>query len=203
MDNIVPTKTNLINSKKSLDFSLKGYELLDKKRNILIEEVMSYLDRVKELQNKINNTFESAYDALRKANITMGICNVEDISMSIPETNEHEVLFKSVMGVEIPKIKYEFKKIEPHYSMIKSNSAIDIAYEKFNEVKYLVFELAEIENAIYKLTEEIKSTQKRANALENIQIPKYKARVKIISEVLEEKEREDFFRMKILKKRNY
>ena len=203
MDNIVPTKTNLINSKKSLDFSLKGYELLDKKRNVLIKEVMSYLDRVKELQNKINNTFEAAYDALRKANITIGISNVEDISLSIPEATQNEVVFKSVMGVEIPEIKYEFKKIEPHYSMIKSNSAIDIAYEKFNEVKYLVFELAEIENAIYKLTEEIKSTRKRANALENIQIPKYRARVKIISEVLEEKEREDFFRMKILKKRNY
>ena len=155
------------------------------------------------LQNKINNTFEAAYDALRKANITIGISNVEDISLSIPEATKHEVVFKSVMGVEIPEIKYEFKKIEPHYSMIKSNSAIDIAYEKFNEVQYLVFELAEIENAIYKLTEEIKSTRKRANALENIQIPKYRARVKIISEVLEEKEREDFFRMKILKKRNY
>lgn len=162
---------------------------------------MSYLERAKSLQNKINETFETAYDALRKANITVGISTVEDIALAIPEAMEHKIKFKSVMGVEIPEIKYNFKKIEPRYSMIKSNSAQDLAYEKFNEVKYLVFELAEIENSIYKLAVEIKKTQKRANALENIQIPKFTTIVKNISEVLEEKEREDFFRLKIVKKK--
>ncbi len=201
MENIVPTKSNLMSAQNSLEFSLKGYELLDKKRNVLIREVMSYLDRAKSLQNKINETFETAYDALRKANLTLGISTVEDIALAIPEAIEHEIKFKSVMGVEIPEISYKFQKIEPHYSMIKSNSAMDLAYEKFNEVKYLIFELAEVENSIYKLAVEIKKTQKRANALENIQIPKFTLIVKSISEVLEEKEREDFFRLKIVKKK--
>jgi V/A-type H+/Na+-transporting ATPase subunit D len=201
MENIVPTKSNLMSAQNSLEFSLKGYELLDKKRNVLIREVMSYLDRAKSLQNKINETFETAYDALRKANLTLGISTVEDIALAIPEAIEHEIKFKSVMGVEIPEISYKFQKIEPHYSMIKSNSAMDLAYEKFNEVKYLIFELAEVENSIYKLAVEIKKTQKRANALENIQIPKFTLIVKSISEVLEEKEREDFFRLKLVKKK--
>jgi len=68
-------------------------------------------------------------------------------------------------------------------------------------VKYLLYELAEIEASVYKLATEIKRTQKRANALQNIQIPKYESMVKNISEVLEEKEREDFFRLKVLKKK--
>lgn len=201
MENIAPTKSNLMSAQNSLEFSQKGFELLDQKRNVLIREMMSYMNRAKELQQRINTTFNEAYDALRKANITMGISTVEDISMAIPEADDFSILFKSVMGVEVPYINFEKKDIEPKYSFYRTNSAMDMAYEKFNEVKYLIYELAEVENAVYKLAKEVKKTQKRANALQNIQIPKFRERVKLIGEVLEEKEREDFFRLKVVKKK--
>ena len=201
MENIAPTKSNLMSAESSLEFSKKGYELLDKKRNVLIREMMSYVNQVENLQNRVNETFNSAYDALRKANITVGISTVEDIAMAIPESKEYEVLFRSVMGVEVPRVIFEHKEIEPQYSFYRSNSAMDLAYEKFNEVMYLIYELAEIENAVYRLAMEIKKTQKRANALENIQIPKFVQIVKSIREVLEEKDREDFFRLKVVKKK--
>ncbi|KAJ50481.1 V/A-type H+-transporting ATPase subunit D [Clostridium tetanomorphum] len=203
MENIAPTKANLINAESSLEFSEKGFELLDKKRNVLIREIMSYVDLSKKLQEKINVTFKEAYDALRNANITMGIYDVEQIAMTIEEAEDYNVLFKSVMGVEIPHIQFEEKDIEPKYSFYKTNSAMDIAYKKFNEVRYLIFQLAEVENAVYRLAVEVKKTQKRANALENIQIPRFKELIKNISEVLEEKEREDFFRLKVVKKKKH
>jgi V/A-type H+/Na+-transporting ATPase subunit D len=201
LENIAPTKSNLMSAESSLEFSQKGYELLDKKRNVLIREMMSYVDRADKLQLRVNDLFAQAYDALRKANITVGISMVEDIAMAIPEAVDYEVLFKSVMGVEVPHVNYAQKEIEPQYSFYRSNTAMDLAYEKFNEVKYLIYELSEVENAVYKLAMEIKKTQKRANALENIQIPKFKDIIKNIREVLEEKEREDFFRLKVVKKK--
>lgn len=73
--------------------------------------------------------------------------------------------------------------------------------KKFLEIKYLIYELAEIENAVYKIAMEIKKTGKRANALDKIQIPRYEEAVKYIQDVLEEKEREDFFRLKKVKDR--
>lgn len=201
MENMAPTKSNLISTKNSLEFSQKGFELLDQKRNVLIREMMSYMGRAEELQNRINTTFSEAYDALRKANVTMGISTVEDIAAAIPEANDYNVICKSVMGVEVPHISFEKKNIEPRYSFYRTNSAMDLAYEKFNDVKYLIYELAEVENAVYKLAMEVKKTQKRANALDNIQIPKLKQLVKEIGEVLEEKEREDFFRLKVVKRK--
>lgn len=78
---------------------------------------------------------------------------------------------------------------------------MDIAAKKFLEIKYLIYELAEIENAVYKIAMEIKKTGKRANALDKIQIPLYEEAVKYIQDVLEEKEREDFFRLKKVKDR--
>ena len=162
---------------------------------------MTYLEKAESLQNRVNDIFALAYDALRKANITVGISMVEDIALAIPVANEYTILFKSVMGVEVPHINYEHKDIEPQYSFYRSNSAMDSTYDKFNEVKYLIFELAEVENAVYRLAMEIKKTQKRANALESIQIPKFKAIIKNIRDFLEEKEREDFFRLKVVKKK--
>lgn len=188
-------------AKSSLDFSKKGFELLDKKRNVLIREMMSYVSRAYALQEEINDTFAKAYEALQYANIGSGITNVEDIAMCVEESQDYDILFKSVMGVEIPRIEYEKEEVKPKYGFYRSNASIDEAMKEFNKVKYLTYELAEIENSIYKLAIEVKKTQKRANALQNIQIPKFEEIVKFVTGVLEEKEREDFFRLKVVKKK--
>lgn len=200
-ENIAPTKANLIAAQVSLNFSKKGYELLDKKRNVLIREMMNFMDRAKEIQQKMREIFKDAYEALIMANITLGINEVYEVARSIPQTTEFTILTYSVMGVEIPQIKYERSKLEPYYSFYHTNTTLDVALQEFHEVKYLLYELAEVEDSVYKLAVEIKRTQKRTNALKNIQIPKYEVIVKMISEMLEEKEREDFFRLKVLKKK--
>lgn len=199
--NVAPTKANLMSAKSTLEISKKGYELLDQKRNVLIREMMGLVDSAKEIQSKINSTFEEAYEALKMANITMGVAAVEAISHSVSTDDEVEILFKSVMGVEIPKIKYEKQEALPVYSFYQTNASMDVAFKKFHEIKYLVLQLAEVENSVYKLAIEIKKTQKRANALDNIQIPKYTEIVKFIQDSLEEKDREDFFRLKVVKKK--
>jgi V/A-type H+-transporting ATPase subunit D len=202
MENFAPTKSTLMAARSSLDFSQKGFELLDKKRNVLIREMMSYVSKAHELQNEVNITFSKAYKALEAANINSGITNVEDIAMTVEEAMDYEILFKSVMGVEVPKIIFERKEMKPKYGFYRTSAAIDDAMKEFNRVKYLTYELAEVENAVYRLAMEVKKTQKRANALQNIQIPKFEEIVKFVTEVLEEKEREDFFRLKVVKKKH-
>ena len=202
MENFAPTKSTLMAAKSSLEFSKKGFELLDKKRNVLIREMMSYVSKARVLQKEVNITFSKAYKALESANINSGITNIEDIAMTVEEAKDYELLFKSVMGVEVPKIIFERQEIEPKYGFYRSSAAIDEAMKEFNRVKYLTYELAEVENAVYRLAMEVKKTQKRANALQNIQIPKFEEIVKFITEVLEEKEREDFFRLKVVKKKH-
>lgn len=202
-ENVAYTKTNLIATKATLDLSLKGFELLDKKRNVLIMTMMGFIDKAEEVQNKVSVVFREAYEALGTANITMGITNVEQISESVPEVEDLHVRNKSIMGVEIPEVIHdEEQKAELYYSFYHTNTALDVAFKKFQEVKALLFELSEIEDSVYKLAMEVKRTQKRANALQNIQIPKYKDMVKAITDVLEEKEREDFFRLKVVKKKH-
>lgn len=196
---VAPTKSNLIKAKSSLLLSKKGYELLDKKRNVLIKEMMEYVEKARNMHNDIYDTINFAYEALQKANITLGVKNVEDMSYSVPNDEDFDVLLKSIMGVDIPILKYKKENIKPTYGFYNTNAALDMASQKFMDVRYKIYELAEVENSIFKLAKEIEKTQKRTNALQHKQIPKYKEQVKYIQEVLEEKEREDFFRLKKLK----
>ncbi|AHM55660.1 V-type ATP synthase subunit D [Peptoclostridium acidaminophilum DSM 3953] len=193
------TKANLMRLKSSLEFSQKAFELLDKKRNVLIREMMTLVDRSKEIQAEIAIVFSDAYKALEMVNVSFGMEYVEDLALSIQKDEDYEILMKSVMGVEIPSVKYEKHPVTPNYGFFRTNPAFDIAIRNFRQVKYLIYELAQVENSVYRLAVEIKKTQRRANALENVQIPRYKAQAKYIQEVLEEKDREDFFRLKRIK----
>ena len=159
----VPTKGNLLATKKSLELSRTGFELLDRKRNILIREMMALIDRASAIQDKIDLTYAQAYKALQTANISLGIC--QEISRTVPLDDSLRVAYRSVMGVEIPMVSLEEKgDTNIPYGLSNTNSMMDRAYERFNEVKRLTAELAEVENSVYRLADAIKKTQKRANA---------------------------------------
>ena len=160
---VFPTKGNLIATKKSNDLAHMGYELMDRKRNILTREMMSLMDDVKLLRDKITITY------------------------------------RSVMGVEIPKIQYDKQEYKLTYGLDHANSKLDYAYRCFYKVKEMTVILAEVENSVYRLANAIRKAQKRANALKNIVIPDFEHNIKFITDALEEKEREEFSRQKVIK----
>lgn len=200
--NTFPTKGNLILAKNSLELSKQGYELMDKKRNILIRELMDLIAEATDIQEEIDTTFTDAYRALQKANIQMGIHEVEEISLGVPIEDSIRIKRRSVMGTEIPKVEYDKKERKPAYSFYHTKMSLDEACQKFEKVKELTIRLAEVENSAYRLAYNIKKTQKRANALSNITIPRYERLTREIQEYLEEKEREEFTRLKVIKKMN-
>ena len=112
--------------------------------------------------------------------------------------NSVKVDLRSVMGVEIPVVMADKPDGRPVYGFNGTSSALDEASVKFNEVKVMTVKLTEIENAVYRLAMNIKKTQKRAN--ENITIPLYDKLSKDIQNALEEKEREEHTRLKIIKR---
>jgi len=199
--NIFPTKGNLILAQNTLRMSRQGYDLLDKKRNVLIREIMDLNERAKEIQTVIDMVFAEAYRALERANIKMGIANVERLTYGVPRESSVFIKTRSVMGVEIPIVSYENATSgEPLFGMGQTTSDMDIALNKFNHVKDLIIQLSMIENSAYRLAVSIKKTQKRANALKNMTIPRYTALVKSIQETLEERERDEFTRLKVIKR---
>ncbi|WP_041138958.1 V-type ATP synthase subunit D [Beduini massiliensis] len=194
---VFPTKGNLIATKKSLELANLGYDLLDKKRNVLIREMMNLLDDVKKIRDEITDSYQRAYYALQEANISLGV--ITDIVEAVPIDTGLSVSYRSVMGVELPTVKYDKQPIRLGYGFERANSKVDYAYRCFYHVKELTVTLAEVENSVYRLANAIRKTQKRANALKNISIPEFTNTVKFITEALEEKDREEFTRQKVIK----
>ena len=198
--NTFPTKGNLIRAKNSLALSRQGYELMDKKRNILIKEMMELIDQAKDIQTQIDEKDSNAYAALQKANMEIGIAFVEQIAYTVPVEDSIRIKTRSVMGTEIPLVEYDAKSNIPTYAYYSTKMSLDQAKAAFEKVKDLSIRLSMIENAAIRLAANIKKTQKRANALKNITIPRYEALSKDIQEALEEKEREEFTRLKVIKR---
>ncbi len=198
--NTFPTKGNLILAKNSLALSRQGYELMDKKRNILIRELMELIDQAKDIQTQIDTTFRTAYAALQKANMEIGIALVEQIAYTVPVEDSVRIKTRSVMGTEIPLVEFDHKPAAPSYAYYGTTMSLDQAKAAFDRVKELSIQLSMIENSAIRLAANIKKTQKRANALKNITIPRFETLSKDIQNALEEKEREEFTRLKVIKK---
>ncbi len=202
---VTPTRANLIKSKSNLAFSQKGYNLLDKKRTVLIQEIMKLVDEAEDVEAKIADTFKEAYKALQQCNIAMGSNNVEEYTLSIPNEQSYDVRTRSVMGVDIPEVVLPKNK-DLYYNQPlgfkDANPALDRAIEKFNEVKFLCYRLSVIECTAFELSQEIKKASKSANALDKIRIPQLQETISYIEDSIEEKEREEHFRIKKVKAHN-
>ena len=194
------TKGNLIKARANLALANMGYELMDKKRTILISEMMTYITRAEDIQSRIDDTFRRAYQDLQNANVTLGINFVERVGWSIPEVKQLRIRFKSVMGVEIPQVTIAAETANQfRYAFSNTNYSIDQAYLQFNKVRDLIVEMAEVESTVYRLSVNVKKTQKRANALKSIVIPRLTDLVSNMQNTLDEKEREESSRLHVIK----
>jgi V/A-type H+-transporting ATPase subunit D len=195
---VFPTKGNLMAAKRSLVLAKLGYDLMDRKRNVLIRELMQLVDRAKELRGSIEKTYETAYAELQEANITLGV--VGRFANAVPIDNSIHLETRSVMGVEIPIISHEeaIGEMVP-YGFLDTNVQLHEAYAAFIKVRNMTLMLAEVDNGVFRLATAISATQRRANALKNVLIPRYSNIIRTISDALEDKEREEFTRMKIIK----
>ena len=193
-----PTKANLLSSKKSLELARTGYDLMDRKRNILMREMMKLTQKSAELEKELERCYDQAYSSLKRANVSGG--SVRRFAMNVPVENNVQISEKSIMGVEIPVISCPDTVTDPRYFGLENTSEyLDEACVRFCRARQLTLELAELETGVCRLADAVSKTRKRSNALSNIIIPRLESTVKHITEVLDEKEREDFSRLKVTK----
>ena len=197
-DQVFPTKGNLIAAKRSLSLCKMGYDLMDRKRNVLIRELMQLVGRAKQLRGSIEETYREAYAALQNANITLGV--IDRFADTVPIDTSIEIETRTVMGVEIPLVTHpqNAAPLMP-YGFLDTNTQLDEAYAAFCKARDMTLLLAEVDNGVFRLATAIQATQRRANALKNVLIPRYTEIIRTISDALEDKDREEFTRMKIIK----
>ena len=197
--NIPPTRSNYLKIKSDLAFAREGYNILDQKREVLTNELINLAHDAAVLQEKVNEVFAESYQALEDARLTMGQERVEWAAFAVDKTLSIEIKNRGVMGVPIPVVTAHGQLGEMPYSFGDTMATLDAASNAFREVLQWITKLAEIESSVWRLARELRKTQRRVNALKYIFIPNYEDTLDFIQSAIEEREREEIFRLKLLK----
>ena len=199
--NIAPTKSNLLITKEQLAVSTNGYELLEEKREILVRELMSLVEQVKLLEDEIQKAIDEAYPAFKRMLMIDGADQVERIAHAIHYDFDMVEKVVVVGGMQFETIEVELPKKELFYLALGTYANTDDVIVKFFNLLTLLTQMASIRTIVWRLAEEVKRTQRRVNALDKMIIPQATETIKYIESVLEERERENVFVLKALKKK--
>jgi len=197
---IAPTKSNLLITKEQLAVSTNGYELLEEKREILVRELMRLVEQVKLLEDEIQQAIDEAYPAFKRMLMIDGADQVERIAHAIHYDFDMTEKVVAVGGMQFETIEVELPKKELFYSFLGTYANTDDVIVKFFNLLTLLTQMASIRTIVWRLAEEVKRTQRRVNALDKMIIPQATETIKYIESVLEERERENVFVLKALKR---
>ena len=184
------SKTALLEYKEDLIVIQSGQEILEQKRNILLNEIMKILDSVEDKREKLNELVEKSYSLLIKAFMENDRDTIEKEAELISFKGELKVIKKIFIGIAVPVIDFKIQKDDFPVSAITESLFLDVAKQSFSKALELILELAQIEIKAWKLSQELKKTVVRVNALTNYYLPYYENEIKQIQNLLEESERE-------------
>jgi len=196
---VPPTKSTYLDLKRSLEFAEEGFDLLEEKRQILIFELMSHLARAKDIQKQVEERVAEAFAALKEAQLSEGSFTMTKETLAIKKAHNVTVGGHRIMGLNVPKVEVHYAEPELEFGFGGGTAASDLVMKKFYEALKSVERLAETENAVFRLSRELKKTMRRVNALEKIFIPSYQDTIKYIVDSLEERERDNLVIMKKIK----
>jgi V/A-type H+-transporting ATPase subunit D len=200
--NISITKSNVLRFKEELEFAQEGYELLEQKREVLVMEVMALIEDFRQCKKEVEASLALAYESLKKANMILGEKRVRKASLSAASSEDIRIRDRSIMGIVVPVISFSQKKTHCNqYGFQDTSHCLDQTVNRFHGCLEKLAKLAQIEITLWRLANDLKKTQRRANALNNIFIPEYRDTIKYLEDNLEEKEREEIFQLKRVKKK--
>ena len=195
----LPTKNNLIKLQNTIKQRKNGQKLLEDKSLILKRKLETYKIEKEDLLKQLNVKMKEAQSALNRAIVDVGFDELIDISNAIKMDNSINIKYLSVMGVEVPSCIYQEQELEPNYGLYHTTMKVDESIVGFTNAKKILIKLAEIDSAIIQLKKAIEKNERRSKALKEIIIPKDEALAKKITSTLEETEREEFSRLKLVK----
>jgi len=199
--NVPPTRSNLLRMKQELRFAREGYEILNRKREVLTGELIRVAHEAEILQQEMWTLLEAAYRAMEKAQLRRGREHVEWAALAAKETLDVRLRFRGIMGVAVPVVEARTRQQEMLYSLGDTTTSLDETAMAFRKVVEKIPELSRQVTTVWRLAIELRKTQRRVNALQYIFIPEYEETVEFIVSSLEERDREETFRLKLLKNR--
>lgn len=198
--NVAATKIELLKYKRSSQVAVMVQKILDDKRKVLLKNIEEMITEANKARGGIWEPLQDVYRSVNDAYLSLGTTTVDSVAHSAPAVMEVDTKIKRIVDVSIPALNVTEKDTKSiPYGFADTNSSIDRAAKQIKTLLPKICKAAEYENSIFALAKALEKTQKLLNALENVIIPQYRLRIKFILATLEEREREEFARLKKVK----
>jgi V/A-type H+-transporting ATPase subunit D len=198
--NVAATKIELLKYKRSSQVASMVQKILDDKRKVLLKNIEEMITEANKARGGIWEPLQDVYKSVNDAYLSLGTATVDSVAQSTEAVMEVDTKVKRVVDVSIPSLNVTEKDTKSMpYGFADTNSSIDRAAKQIKVLLPKICKAAEYENSIFALAKALEKTQKLLNALENVIIPQYRLRIKFILATLEEREREEFARLKKVK----
>jgi len=198
---MAPTKSSFLALRRQLVFAREGYDLLEQKRQILVFELVSRLARARAAERRIALAMDGAFRALGEALLDIGSEALDRAALAVLPGYQLKLQEQGLMGLRLPQVSIEVQPPSAQFGVGGTSTRADEAMRQFTEALKILAELAELENAVLRLARELRKTQRRCNALSKVFIPDYSETIAYILSSLEERERESFVILKMIKDR--
>jgi V/A-type H+-transporting ATPase subunit D len=195
------TKSNLLHLKEDLALAQEGRQLLDEKREVILRELFSHMEEMRRSRAEASALLSEAYRELAASCVALGRDQVARAGLASPPLGEITIQERSLFGVVLPFLSWEGDQRAPSWGLLGTSLELDLTREKFLAAMRRLIELAELEIAFQRLAVELRKTQKRVNALQNLLIPQYQATLSYMEDGLDEREREALFQLKRVRAR--
>ena len=195
-----PTRIELIRLKRSLRVAEKVHDILEDKRDVLLRRLDEMIEQAGKRREELWTPLSEAYRSLFDAYLKMGPLTLESVALTTPVRVDASVNIRTIVDVDVPTLQVTEKDIGITYGFADTNVALDQTTRLIRRLLPTIFKAAEAENAIFRLANELERTQRLINALEYVIIPQYRDSIKFISSTLEERAREDFVKLKHVKR---
>ena len=205
MEEVRPTRSELLERKQQITLAEQGMDLLKQKRDALLIEFMSVMDETLRLSNDLQRTTNEAQYSLAIAKAVDGTVSVRSAAFATRGEVTIDMTGTKIMGIAVPVVTKGESPLRTSftrgYAITGVSSRIDETADKFERILDVIIEYADIETRLKRLGEEIQKTNRRVNALEQITVPQLKEQVSYIRQALDERAREDLFRLKKVKRK--
>ncbi|RLG91313.1 MAG: V-type ATP synthase subunit D [Candidatus Hecatellales archaeon] len=196
------TRAEMLRLRRRVQFARRGHDLLVEKRDALLLHFFEAIRNITAIREKLVKSLDEAYKEFMRAQLILGSDKLLEVSYSVPERFDITERTRNVIGVLLPFFELNIKE-KPEkgwwYGLSDTSASLDNAIKTMENTLKLMVELAEVETAVKRLAEVITMTKRRVNALEKVIIPRLENTIRFIQMHLEERAREDFFRLKRIK----
>lgn len=197
-----PTRMELLALRRRRDIAERGRDLLREKLDALMIEFFEFIRQISTLRARSQELLSKAYTNFTEAQMVLGFRKLEQVSLGLEDRFSIDARSRNVIGVALPYLQVKITPLETApYNLIETSAKLDEATLRMVEAVKAVAELSGAEAAVKKLAEAIASTKRRVNSLEYVIIPRMLNTIRYIEMHLQEREREDFFRLKRIKRR--